>query len=89
MTAKQTDLVASIMRLHESGLSPSEMLRVVAKDHPGQTVVDLMDLMRSSFGLTLEAVQCIGGWWHDGSGELSDRQLDAFLNRALEQAGHR
>jgi hypothetical protein len=38
-----------------------------------------MWLMREALSLPYEAVQCIGGWWHDGTGELSDAQLDSFL----------
>jgi hypothetical protein len=82
------DLVAGVLRMHEDGWPPSAILRAIEAEHPGQTVVDFMDLMRAAFGLSFEAVQCIGGWWHDGTGELTDHQLDAFLKRALEQAGH-
>jgi hypothetical protein len=69
---------------YRQGGTPSQILKEAAMLRPEATTSDLMELMRLAFCLPYPAVQCIGGWWHDGSGELSDAQLDAFLTRAIE-----
>ncbi|MGC4064899.1 MAG: hypothetical protein QM784_09710 [Polyangiaceae bacterium] len=46
-------------------------------------VPELMRLLREAFDLPYEATLCIGGWWFDGSGELTDQQLDSFLMPAI------
>ena len=72
-------IVASVVRMYNDGRRPSEILREVLLLVPDASVPDLMRLMQEAFSLPYPAVQCIGGWWHDGTGELSDVQLDAFL----------
>ena len=73
------EVVASAAQMYREGMRPSQVLREVLLLVPDASVPDLMWLMREAFSLPYEAVQCIGGWWHDGTGELSDAQLDSFL----------
>lgn len=73
---------------YRQGGTPSQILKAAAALRPDATTSDLMELMRLAFCLPYPAVQCIGGWWHDGTGELSDAQLDAFLIRAIEGTAH-
>lgn len=73
---------------YRAGVAPSQLLKDAAALRPDATTSDLMELMRLAFCLPYPAVQCIGGWWHDGTGELSDAQLDAFLIRAIEGTPH-
>ncbi|MGC4064902.1 MAG: hypothetical protein QM784_09725 [Polyangiaceae bacterium] len=51
--------------------------------HRDMPAPELMRLLREAFDLPYEATLCIGGWWFDGSGELSDQQLDDFLMPAI------
>lgn len=88
MIGANTEIGAMAARMHRSGARPSAILRVIAEQRPEFSTVDLMDVLRQAFGLSFEAVQCIGGWWHDGTGELSDQALDAFLDRELQKIGH-
>jgi len=44
-----------------------------------------MQLMHDAFFLSYDSVQCIGGWWHDGSSELNDDQINAFLLPVIEK----
>lgn len=88
MTAEAPDTSAVVARMHRSGSPPSAILRAVATQHPEYSAVDLMDVLREAFGLSFGQVQCVGGWWHDGTGELNDLQLDAFLAPASRQASH-
>ncbi|HVV53303.1 MAG TPA: hypothetical protein VHO06_26840 [Polyangia bacterium] len=72
--------------MHVSGKTPSAILRYFAISDATFSVPDLMQLLRDAFGISYESTQCIGGWWHDGTGELSDAQLDAFLKPAIARA---
>jgi hypothetical protein len=80
--------LSAARRLRRGGALPSAILRQFALSKPTASVPDLMQLARETFALPHDAVQCIGGWWHDGSGELSDEQLDAFLLAAIAKASH-
>jgi hypothetical protein len=73
------EIIASVVRMYGEGKRPSQILRDVLLLVPDASVPDLMRLMQEAFSLPYEAVQCIGGWWHDGTGELSDAELDSFL----------
>ncbi|MFI6368331.1 hypothetical protein ACIBG0_37020 [Nocardia sp. NPDC050630] len=73
-------LVASKYR---EGWVPSRILREMSTLYPDVSTLDLMELMQNAFNLPYPAVQCIGGWWMDGTGELSDTELDAFLNEEI------
>ncbi|MDZ8263103.1 hypothetical protein [Nostoc sp. ChiQUE01b] len=73
-------------RMYQEGNLPSEILRFFALQNQKATVPDLMRLFQEALLLTYEDVQCIGGWWHDGTGELTDDQLDAFLLSAIAKS---
>ena len=72
--------------MHGQGKGPAEILRYFAATHPQIGTPDLMDLMQRAFSLSFDSVLCIGGWWHDGTSELSDEQLDSLLIPAIQQA---
>lgn len=73
------EIVASVVQMYKEGKRPSEILRKILLQFPEASVPDLMKLMQEAFALPYPAVQCIGGWWYDGTGELSDEELDSFL----------
>ncbi|MFE9328635.1 hypothetical protein ACIHDR_47655 [Nocardia sp. NPDC052278] len=78
-----------ITRMHQEGRSPSQILREIIMLHPAVSTPDLMELMQNAFSLPYPAVQCIGGWWMDGTGELSDTELDAFLVEEIAKVSPR
>ncbi len=71
--------------MFNNGAMPSDILRYFIINDTNQTIPDLMKLMRDSFNLEYEDTQCIGGWWHDGSGELSDIQIDKHILKSILQ----
>ena len=44
-----------------------------------------MIVFMDAFGLSHEDVQCLGGWWHDGTAELTDDRIDILLSGALRR----
>lgn len=73
------EAIGLVTRMHHEGRPPSRILREVVELYPDVSTPDLMELMQKAFSLPYAAVQCVGGWWMDGTGELSDAELDAFL----------
>lgn len=82
----QPEDVALTRQMYKDGKSPAEILRFFALREPEASVPDLWQLLRDAFSLELEDVSCVGGWWHDGSGELSDAQINAFIAPAIERS---
>ncbi len=80
------EIISLIIQSYGDGRPPSQILREVILRYPETTVPGLMEFMQNAFSIPYESVQCIGGWWYDGTGELSDAQLDAFLIRAIQAA---
>lgn len=77
--------VLKAQELLRDGVPPSEVARRYIGSHPDTRVPEVMQLLQVALGLPYESVQCLGGWWHDGTGELSDVQLDGLLRDALAQ----
>jgi len=70
-------------RMHEEGYGPAAILRAHVRVRPESHVAQLMDFLKAAFGLPHEDVQCLGGWWYDGTPELSDARIDAFIAPAI------
>lgn len=64
-----------------NGDKPSQMLRTVVGRLAPQLVhkMTLIKYMREAFCLSLQQASPIAGWMADGSGELGDAQLNAFV----------
>lgn len=78
----ENDLKIASKMFHQ-GSMPSEILRYFSINNPDEPVPNLMKLIRDAFDLPYEDTQCIGGWWHDGSGELSDSQINEFIMKSI------
>jgi len=79
------DLILT-QKMFDSGKSASAILRHFATSQKTVSPPELMKLLRDAFCLPYEATQCIGGWWYDGTGELSDEQIDAFIMPEIEKS---
>jgi hypothetical protein len=77
--------IASVVQRYKQGERLSQILRDIVLRRPDIGVPDLMMLLQEAFSLPSTTVHCIGGWWHDGTSELSDEQLDAFLIEGIEK----
>ena len=74
--------VAHLRSMARGGATASQMLRHVLRAFaPAEPhKIALIRLMRSTFALSLSEAKPIGGWYKPDEGELSDSQLDAFLD---------
>jgi hypothetical protein len=74
-------VVQYLRTLARNGASASELLRALgsrlAPAEPHKLTV--LKYMRESFGLTLQEASPVAGWSADGTGELGDRDIDAFV----------
>jgi len=75
--------VALLRAARKNGTRPSAVVRMVIERHPDIGWGELMFFLMDVFGVSLGDVSCIGGWSPDGSGELQDEQIDAFLVKVL------
>lgn len=66
-----------------SGSVASEVLRHLVVEHGILGKAQLIIIFCKGLGIELRIAGCIGGWWHDGSGELSDEKINELLNPAL------
>jgi len=75
------EILRHLRSMAHKGDTPSRMLREVigrlAPDKPHK--LTLIRYMREAFCLSLQQASPIAGWAADGSGELNDSRLDAFL----------
>ncbi len=76
--------VAEVRRMKEEGKHGAEMLHWLTSR--GLEDVEMMSVLREAFDLGFDDVSCIGGWFEDGSGELSDEQINALLDAAVYPA---
>lgn len=76
-------LVERIRAMNQRGSQPAEMLKVLSD--AGLSVPEMMSHFREAFGLSFDHVSCIGGWFPDGTGELSDRASNRLLERAIRE----
>lgn len=83
------EAITLVTRMYHEGRPPSRILREIITLYPDVSTPDLMELMRKALSLPYAAVQCVGGWWMDGTGELSDAELDAFLVEEIAKVSPR
>lgn len=74
-------LVEDVRSMQRDGESPSRILRYLAARQLRD--VEMMSHFREAFGLSFHDVSCIGGWFPDASGELSDADIDRMLGTAI------
>ena len=74
-------LLADLRSMARRGTSPAQMLRELAPQVAQEPPLKftLIRYLRAAFGLSLQQASPVGGWAADGSGELTDANLDTFL----------
>lgn len=88
MEVLEHDLAATLRNLAREGVSPAQMLREVIRQ-VGQDRADrqfLVRLVSSAFRFEEGEGYVIFGWLPDGTGELSDTQLDYHLSKRIHTA---
>ncbi len=76
-------IVSAIRNMAVVGKSASQILNYLVKECAIEGKVQLIILFRKGLNIELEKANCIGGWCVDGSGELSDDQIDELLNSEI------
>jgi hypothetical protein len=72
------EYIELVRRSVTKGLSPAEILRLLSKDE-GLNVGHIHRVLLDTFNVDFSDITCIGGWWHDGTSELGDSQINKFL----------
>lgn len=68
----------------KDGCTASEILSYLALEQKIEEQLVLMERFRDAFQCNLGAITAIGAWWHDGSCELDNEALDAYIMHVIE-----
>ena len=81
------EILQRLRVLARSGGTPAQIARELFRQVDSQSHPRLIALkyLREAFCLSMRQVSPLGGWSADGTGELTDGQLDALLQPAMEQ----
>ncbi|SNS54922.1 hypothetical protein SAMN06265795_103308 [Noviherbaspirillum humi] len=71
-------IIALMRRMKRDGKTSADILYVLV-DYD-LNVSEMMCHFWEAFNLKFDDVTCIGGWSPDGSGELSDEAISAFID---------
>jgi hypothetical protein len=74
-------IVAHLQALARGGATASQMLRYLFRKFAPEAPhkITLIKYMRKAFDLTLQEASPIAGWSADGTGDLSDAQVDELV----------
>ena len=81
MAERDPALINNLRSMARAGATVPELVRELIRSLGPETphVLTLAKYLREAFGLTLLDVKPLSGWLVDGTGELSDFQLNEFI----------
>ncbi len=79
------DIIEHLREMAKKQSKPSQILRYLTVDLEMTDQVKIMKLFSEAFNVTLGEVTMITAWWHEGSVELNDNDIDAYLMPILEE----
>ena len=78
------DIIEHLRSIAKNKGKPSEILRYLTVDLEMTDQINIMKLFSEAFNVTLGEVTMIAAWWHEGSVELNDNDIDAYLMPMVE-----
>jgi hypothetical protein len=78
------ELIGRMRAMHRRGEGAVAQLLMLAGH--GLSEVGMMSSFREAYGLAFDDVSCIGGWFPEGGGELSDDAVGRLLDGAIAAA---
>jgi len=78
------EILTKTRQMAVAGSKPSDILRYLTLVRDVESKAQLMSVFSHGFNTELGKVTCIGGWWHDGSSELNDMQIDELLKSVVD-----
>ena len=85
MTTEYSPIIESMREQAKAGASPAVLLRDVAKEHGIVQQIVWMELFSEACECNMGSVTAIGAWWHEGDNELSDSDLDAYIQYVIDE----
>ena len=76
--------IPQMQTMAKAGKKASEILCYLAQEQGIEEQLTLMELFRDAFGCSMGNVTAIGAWWHDGSCELDNNAIDAYIGYVVE-----
>lgn len=81
----EPEMIEMMRSLKRQGKQTIDLLYLLSEHE--LPLIDLLVAFQVAFDLTLRDVSCIAGWLPYGAGELSDEQVNAFLEEAIQSRG--
>lgn len=78
------DIIKHLRDMAATQSKPSEILRYLTVDLEMTDQINIMKLFSEAFKVTLGEVTMIAAWWHEGSVELNDNDINAYLMPIVE-----
>ena len=76
--------VQKIKNMAKEEATPAEILRYLVLDLKIEQQIELMKTFSEAFNVTLGEVTAISGWWHDGSAEMNDNDINAYMMPVIQ-----
>ena len=83
MLENDTSLVEQVKLLYHQGKNHAEVLRWLAELE--MSPIEMMIQISEALELDISETSCINGWWHDGTSELKDEDINFLLDIALAE----
>ncbi len=75
-------LIQAISTRRQRGNTHAEILRWLAvSEHLGPQ--EMMSQVAAAYVIPISETFCINGWWHDGTAELKDEDINRLLDHAI------
>ena len=72
--------IITMQSMAREGKKASDILCYLTKEQKIEEQLTLMERFRDAFSCNLGNVTAIGAWWHDGSCELDNEAIDAYIS---------
>lgn len=76
--------IQTLQNMAKNSKQPAELLRYLTLDLKIEQQLIIMKLFCEAFNVTLGEVTAITGWWHDGTAEMNDNDINAYMKHVLE-----
>lgn len=76
---EDTAIIEHLRDMAKQQSKPSDLLKHMTIDLEMTDQVRIMKLFSAAMNVTLGEVAAIAAWWHEGERELTDTDIDAYM----------
>jgi len=76
--------IETLREMAKESKQAAELLRYLVLDLNIEQQLEIMKLFCKAFNVTLGEVTAITAWWHDGTAEMNDNDINAYMRPVLD-----